>query len=151
MHSIQRVRGIALAFRRALEEHGPESSVSSLRHFPRDSCADAVLLLGAYLFDKGIGPFEAVGGRFEDCLSGTWYSHAWLEREGVIVDITADQFPGMSEPVIVTRDPAWHRRFQTSNRGVADFRRYDPAASAQLRVVYDRICATLEANEKGGL
>ena len=33
----------------------------------------------------------------------------WLERDGIIVDITADQFSGeISNPVLVTNDHSWH-------------------------------------------
>ncbi|MBP0454054.1 hypothetical protein J5Y04_31605 [Kitasatospora sp. RG8] len=38
--------------------------------------------------------------------------HALLEREGLIVDITADQFPDSpGSAVWVTRDRTWHARF----------------------------------------
>jgi hypothetical protein len=142
---IARVRDIACRFRDALETHAAESAHPGLRNFPRDSCADAVLLLGAYLLDAGLGTFEAVGGRFATPGAGESRTHAWLDRDGVIVDITADQFPDVTEKVIVTRDPAWHRRFHSNNRGVADFRRYDPATAAQLGAVYERVCQTLDS------
>lgn len=40
-------------------------------------------------------------------------SHGWVEQDGVIADITADQFAmidgfGTPLPVIVTRDRSWH-------------------------------------------
>jgi hypothetical protein len=142
--TIGQLRAIVARFRHALETHGPRSGSPALRHFPRDSCADAVLLLGAYLADRGLGPFDAVGGDFEDPSTGVRYSHAWLERDDVIVDITADQFPGISEAVIVTRDRVWHSRFHTTNRGVADFRGYGSQTRAELGQVYERIRETID-------
>jgi hypothetical protein len=133
----------ATRFRNALEIVGPASGAAGLRHFPKDSCADTVLLLGAHLFDRGFGAFDGVGGEFGEPGSEVCYSHAWLECGGVIVDITADQFPDVSQPVIVTRDDRWHRLFHISNRGVADFRRYGPDTTAQLGAIYDRILARL--------
>ncbi len=35
-------------------------------------------------------------------------THAWVERYGLIVDITADQFPDVSEPVVLTTNRTWH-------------------------------------------
>jgi hypothetical protein len=137
------LRALAARFRGALEIAGPRSGVPGLRNFPKDSCADTVLLLGAHLLDRGFGAFDGVGGEFGTPGEDDWHSHAWLERDGVIVDITADQFPDVSERVIVTRDDTWHRRFHMSNRGVADFRRYGQETGAQLGAVYDRILELL--------
>ena len=137
------LRAIATRFRAALEIVGPASGVAGLRHFPKDSCADTVLLLGAQLLDRGLGAFDGVGGEFGAPGSEACYSHAWLEADGVIVDITADQFPDVSQAVIVTRDDRWHRLFHISNRGVADFRRYGPDTAAQLGPIYDRILGLL--------
>jgi hypothetical protein len=137
------LRAIATRFRGALEIVGPASGLPGLRNFPKDSCADTVLLLGAHLLDRGLGTFDGVGGEFGTPGDPDWHSHAWLERDGVIVDITADQFPGVLQAVIVTRDDRWHRQFHTGNRGVADFRRYGADTGAQLGVVYDRILELL--------
>lgn len=41
----------------------------------------------------------------------TGQTHAWIERDGIIVDITADQFCGVSEPVTVTTEREWYERF----------------------------------------
>lgn len=38
-------------------------------------------------------------------------SHAWLERDGVIVDITADQFDEGLPPVLVVEVSVWHDAF----------------------------------------
>ena len=145
---VTELRDIAVRFRRALEEVGPSSTAPALRRFPHRSCADAVLLLGAYLHDQGFGPFDAVGGAFESEASADMESHAWLERDGVIVDITADQFPDVTARVIVTRDPRWHQRFHTNNRGVADFRSYGPDVVAQLGPVYEEIVVRLRAEAR---
>jgi len=140
---LQQVRNVASTVRAALEKCGPDSGLPSLKDFPRESCADAVLLLGARLDDLGLGPFDAVGGEFS-LDHDDRRSHAWLEGRGILVDITADQFPDVSDPVLVTRDPSWHRRFHETNRGVADFRHYGPDAHAELGVVYDCIREELD-------
>jgi hypothetical protein len=35
-------------------------------------------------------------------------THAWVERDGLIIDITADQFVDVAEPVLLTTDRTWH-------------------------------------------
>ena len=35
--------------------------------------------------------------------------HVWLECDGMIIDITADQFPNIKSAIIVARDSEWHR------------------------------------------
>jgi hypothetical protein len=140
---LRHIRTVAARVRAALETCGPESGLPTLKDFPRESCADAVLLLGARLDDLGLGPFDAVGGEFS-LGSHDRRSHAWLEGHGVIVDITADQFPDVCAPVLVTRDPSWRQRFHETNRGVADFRHYGPEASAELGIVYDCLVRMLE-------
>lgn len=59
-----------------------------LADFPEGACGDASLLLGQLLSDEGLGQWWYCTGH----LNGN--SHAWLERGGVIVDLTADQFGG---------------------------------------------------------
>lgn len=50
-------------------------------------------------------------------------TRVWLERGGVIVDVTADQFRGIREKVIVTRKSKWHATWKNQQiRGPADFR-----------------------------
>lgn len=52
--------------------------------------------------------------------------HAWLERDGMIVDKTSDQFEDLSEKVCVTPDSsAWHDSFDIPGeieRQPGDFR-----------------------------
>lgn len=80
-----------------------------LRSFPRGACGDASRLLGLYLEALGLGKWTYVQGEAGGEMFAT---HAWLEQDGLIVDITADQFDDVTEAVIVTRDRGWHdRRF----------------------------------------
>lgn len=75
-----------------------------LRSFPNGSCGDASRLLAQYLRDSGFGDWGITTSWRNNYSS----SHAWLERGGWIIDITADQFDDMTEPVIVTRESKWH-------------------------------------------
>jgi hypothetical protein len=109
-----------------------------LQDFPTQSCDVASLLLAYYLREKGCEIVEKVSGcrNFgrpdEEC-------HAWLEVDGWIVDITADQFQDLDDPVIVTavKGQTWHSHFREQSRGPA----YCPRA---VKAEYDAAYAALQ-------
>jgi hypothetical protein len=96
------VRDAATRFRTALEQGSLR--LRSLADFPNGSCGDASELLGQYLSDSGLGTWSYRSGTQSD----PFLTHAWVERNGLIVDITADQFPDISEPVLLTTGRTWH-------------------------------------------
>ena len=63
-------------------------------------------------------------------------SHAWLQRDDLIVDITADQFGEVDEEVIVTRDSEWHASWRTTTDHEADYEVYDESARRNLHNAY---------------
>lgn len=85
-----------------------------ITRYPRGACGHCAELLAFYLNQRfGIVP-DYVCAEFygEDGTRET--SHAWLEWQGLILDISGDQF-GWS-PVIVTRDSPLHARGQIDIR-----------------------------------
>lgn len=118
----------------------PRDDIHAFRDFPRGSCGDASILLGEYLHQTGHGDWEYVTGeRLSD-----FYTHAWLEQDGLILDITADQFDGVDEPVIITHAPRWHRQFSNREpRHPARIDIYDPATRKRLRGIYIRVTNSL--------
>lgn len=101
---IDRILSEANRFRDALTSCKPNLKAISLREFPSGSCGDTSDLLGLYLKQSlGISA-EYIAGWFNGG------SHAWLEFEGLIIDITADQFPSY-EPVIVSTGSELHSKF----------------------------------------
>lgn len=105
---MRNVRAAATRFRAALELHRDHLAAISLRRFPCGACGDTSDMLGQYLTDCGLGPWQRVSGTKYQPKFGT---HAWVEQDGLIVDITADQFDGVDEPVIVTTDWTWYARY----------------------------------------
>jgi hypothetical protein len=100
------IREAALRFRVAIQSADRKKLAIGLQNFPRGACSDSALLLGTYLTDQHLGEFSLVTGRkYPD---GNLRTHGWLSGEGLIVDITADQFPEIKDPVIVVVDSPWH-------------------------------------------
>ena len=122
MARIDELRGLATSFRTAILATDPNEVDAEVRFivadFPKGVCGAICFLLGHYLRQNGFPEAEYVNGiRRPD-----GESHAWIETDGLIVDITGDQFIEIAEAVIVTADPTWHRRFSDSpGRRPADF------------------------------
>lgn len=141
---IDRVTSVAKLFRAAIQQ----CDHSELIGFPAGCCGQACQLLGTYFLANGISGFRCVEGSL-----GKWFSpdepptapsHAWLERDGLIVDITADQYDGIDEAVIVSKTSDWHERFQEDRSTPADFRdENDPKALASWNSMYDAILSNI--------
>ena len=133
------LRIVATRFRMAIEQCDPKQLTEGMEKFPTGSCGDAVLLLGTYLSAQGLGSFVYVAA-WRRQRDGGKQSHAWLESDGIIIDITADQFSDVSEKIIVTRKSLWHQTFAEEKKvSSADFRAYDPHTISSLKRVYARV------------
>jgi hypothetical protein len=84
------------------------------------ACGDTSLVLGQFLHEAGFVGVEYIcGDKYR--ADGKGYSHAWLRYEGLIVDITADQFPEVEEKVILTRSSEWHMGWEQIDRSLVRF------------------------------
>lgn len=92
-------------FRRRLERCPSQNLPVSLHDFPRGACGDAAPLLAEFLSEHGYGPFRYILGERNG------RSHAWLQGNGLIIDITADQFEDFDAPVFVGESSTWHESF----------------------------------------
>lgn len=123
----------ATEFRQAIVDALPIDDVV-LDSFPDGTCGDVSPLLGEYLYESGLGEWQyRVGWR-------NGRSHAWIECDGLIVDITADQFDEVDDPVIVTTNSPWHQGFETHDDShPARIGTYDEATATRLASIYNQI------------
>jgi hypothetical protein len=135
------LRGHAFRFRRALEQCRPQlASVPAFKSFPHGSCGDTCELLGRYLEQVDSGTWTSVSGQ-----RGA-NTHAWLEKVGVIVDITADQFTDGPGPVFVSRDRSWHDQFQQQQRSEVGTSVPSAVVARQLVTTYAIILSQIGAD-----
>ena len=142
--NIEAIVKSAASFRMAIEKVKHTLGVSFV-DFPRGSCGDATPLLGTYLINQGLGTFDyrlGTRGCHED---DSWFSHAWLQKDNLVVDITADQFPDITQKVIVKYDSGWHQTFDSENEHVADYRIYDQRTVSLMGQFYNKIVTELES------
>lgn len=117
MPSDEDILRAATDFRRAIDAAGPAAWKAKHIDFPRGSCGHAAELLAFYLRKRfGITP-TLVCQDADESVGGWHGGHAWLECNGLTIDISGDQFGW--PPVIVTRDPPFHGQCIDQNRGAA--------------------------------
>jgi len=79
-----------------------------LKRFPLGCCRDASLILGQFLTEKG---YKDIYYCRKD-IDAQYASHAWLEYNDHIIDITADQFENIFPPILIVSNrhtSAFHR------------------------------------------
>lgn len=135
--SADRIESLARAFRSALDAADRSSWGIEFSAFPAGACGDTSLMLGEFLFERGCGSFEYISGF---CDSGT---HAWIEKGGLIVDITGDQFSDFGQRVYVGKDRSWHSRYEINAPERARLDVFGPGVEYQLRQIYTRVIESL--------
>ncbi|MFE8729865.1 hypothetical protein, partial [Aeromonas hydrophila] len=75
---------------------------------------------------------------------GSWCSHVWLERQGLIVDITADQFSDFSHKVFVGMGSSFHSTFTVEDVSDADYEIYDSNTYEKLMSAHQEILKQLD-------
>lgn len=120
----------AFEFRMAIERAKAEGEFDSdltFFQFPLACCGDASDLLAQYLLENGIKSTCVCGNRYFDNPETGTQSHAWLLVNGLIIDITGDQFNNQSsyynynKRVYVGKGDAFHKLFEVENRHTYDF------------------------------
>jgi hypothetical protein len=114
----------------------------TFKNFPRGACGDTCEVLAELLRELGHGSFQYISGCREN-----GNSHAWLERNSEIVDITADQFDEISDSVYLGLSNTWYQSFKIQQKHEAGYNRLDPRSRAELSSVHLRIKAELNAQQ----
>lgn len=127
---------MATRFRQAIESVPPEARPISIQCFPRGACGDTALLFGAFLVDQSVPGFKYVCGERGTKTDNTWTSHAWLQRNDLVVDLTADQFSDAPAGVIVSAPSPWHMQFRTAPGKESDFRCWSGYGAELLHPMY---------------
>ena len=125
------MRELAKRFRSALETSDRTKLPIGLQEFPRGACGDASLLLAKYLQDNG-----EIGITYVTGTNGR-QTHGWLESDGIIIDITADQFDGFDD-LVVTIDSTWHSQFEEQSKRVFNAE-HDINTTPSLYTAYNQI------------
>lgn len=105
--------------------------------FPDGCCGDASELLSKFLEEHNIRVEYVSGWQGQQ-------SHAWLEYEENVIDITAYQFKHINEKIIITKDKSWHSKFTNQERQYIDFETADAYNKERLRNLYKNITSKID-------
>ncbi|QDT66853.1 hypothetical protein [Calycomorphotria hydatis] len=126
----------ALILRQRLEAYANSCNDVVFQNFPHGCCGDTCQILGEYLKERGQGTWEYVCGWKDQ------QSHAWIEHDGIIADITADQFNESLAHVIVKRHSEFHTSFEISERHAALIGNPNDPRERKLWQIYEEISST---------
>lgn len=104
--SDREVEHFARTFRAAIDSAGLVPWQDMGIDFPHGACGHVAELLGKYLKDKLEVYADYVCQTAYENIGGWHGGHAWLEWNGLTIDISGDQFGWAS--TIVTREPIFH-------------------------------------------
>ena len=120
--------------RRIFEQHHDYISKTYFGGFPTGSCGCSADILAEYFISKGAKNIEYVYGERDGG------SHGWLELDGLIIDITADQFEDGIESIFISYNRDFHEQFSPLERNDK------PGVNAVLRDPYNKFKALMEAH-----
>lgn len=126
--------------RAAFERMDKSNLPVTFNSFPLGACGDTCEVLAELLRELGHGSSQYKAGRREN-----GNSHAWLEIDSVIIDITADQFDEIPDPVYMGPSNFWYQSFEIQQEHEAGYSRLDARSKAELAGVHSRVKAELEA------
>ncbi|WP_141505724.1 hypothetical protein [Paenibacillus luteus] len=136
------IKTISNHFRDAFEnmsiEFFPDSSFFS--RFPSGCCGDSSHLLAKYFKDSGLSPYYVCGWKGSQ-------SHAWIQVDNLIIDITADQFDDVSDRVILTEYSVWHSEFVVSDRYLSDFEQHNVQSAKRYGIIYENVLRWIKQNK----
>lgn len=91
---------LVVDFRKAIEAAMANGEQGELfRKFPVGQCGHVSDLLAQFFVDKGFGPITYVNGTYYGKYGTIMQAHTWLVVDGLIIDITGDQFKHHAAPL----------------------------------------------------
>ena len=134
------MRDDLVRIRAAFERMDKSNLPVTFNDFPHGACGDTCEVLAELLRELGHGGFQYKVGRRKN-----GNSHAWLEINSVIIDITADQFDEISDPVYIGPSNSWYQSFDIQQEHAAGYSRLDTHSKVELAGVHSRVKAELNA------
>lgn len=115
MPNIKEIEKECRVFRDLFQQyHGEMSEQHLKKYFPVGCCQEVTNTLGRYLHNKGYGIWDYVWG--EAVICGKWSTHAWLQKDNIICDLTLDQFGHSYPKVYVGDEKKFHFIFDIQDR-----------------------------------
>ena len=126
----------ATTFRLLIENTDRSKLTVDFENFPVRSGVGASILLAQYLIDLGYGIPTYVRG---ELYGPTPWAHAWIELDGIILDIAFDGLFADQPPVIVTEDSYWHEIFKRLDENPVALHVFNKRNASMFQAAYHEI------------
>ena len=130
---IKKIRKIAAEIRELIIKLSPEERPPALQDFPHGACGLTCLFLSKHLAENDLYSFDYV------CGERNGLSHAWLRKDGIIIDITGDQFSDFGQGIFVGQKSNFHKEFKIIFEHSADVKIYDQGTRNDVEYFYRKI------------
>ena len=98
--SMKKLEALVVGFRNAIELAKENNEPGYFfREFPTGQCGHASDMLAQFLIDNGIASIRYINGTYYSEDGSVRQAHTWLVVNGVIIDITSDQFRYHAAPL----------------------------------------------------
>ena len=126
-----------------------EGCAANLSRFPIECCSHASSLLLVTFDTIGIDGFLIFKGDRPDGETGNT-GHEWIQRDDIVVDITADQFEDLEKPSVIVGSSDWH--FHLNGQPQRDALEFDKRlyATAFERIIQTGHFPEIKPNRIGG-
>lgn len=137
---------VANEFRNAFENTDLSRAPGALPRFPSGCCLWGSLFTASFLKDEGnMYPRHAASNNHPVYGCG----HEWVVVNGIIIDITADQFLGAPSGVIASKESEWHAGWQKPViRDFAPISHYDKGMGGRILPYYEIITSQVRTRLK---
>ena len=133
----------ATTFRWLIEETDCSKLTEDFENFPVRSGVGASILLAQYLIDLGYGMPTYVRGELYGPIP---WAHAWIELDGIILDITFDGLFNDVPQVIVTEDLYWHEIFKRLDEHLVTINVFNKRNASMFQASYHEIVGELQVH-----
>ena len=119
-------------------EHRGNIDLPFFHRFPKNSCESASYFLGAFLAQRFPDKEFLVVHGYKHSSDE---SHYWVEVEGKVIDITADQFSNISQPIYGADKHPLSTKFPPDSKveAIKGINRFDLVTQNQKKIAYNQI------------
>lgn len=134
-------QSLAIEFRTMIEQARDARCFPSrdrLSGFPRGCCDDATDLFAHHLWKTfGVKTVRADGSYYDDNPENSIW-HTWLEVDGIIIDLTADQFPEYKSTYVGEQDK-FHAMFEVERQEYIGYMSLGDGCWNRMKMCYEAI------------
>ncbi len=145
--TIRELARVALDVRRAIERSSLYRLANAMGRFPVGCCKPSSQILARYLVTELQVPLVSfVHAKRNGSSNGSWQSHVWLRIDQNNIDITADQYPEIDSPVVVSNGDGWHMGWERKRPlAYSEMMKFNRWEALRFELMYRAVCRAMKS------